>query len=94
MIDKDLVLYVARLAHLRLSEAEIAAFTQDLGKILDYVHKLDELDTSNIAPTAHAVPLPTKFRNDQAQSGIGLDKALANAPEPLGNGFGVPKIIE
>ena len=94
MIDRELVQYVARLAHLSLSESEVGAITRDLASILDYVRKLDELDTSAVEPTSHAVPLPTLLRDDITRPSLPLERALANAPERLGDGFGVPKIIE
>jgi aspartyl-tRNA(Asn)/glutamyl-tRNA(Gln) amidotransferase subunit C len=94
MIDKDKVRYVARLAHLSLTEPEVDRLAHDLTAILDYVRQLEEVDTSAVEPTAHAVPLATEFREDAARPGIGLERALANAPERLGDGFGVPKIIE
>jgi aspartyl-tRNA(Asn)/glutamyl-tRNA(Gln) amidotransferase subunit C len=94
MIDEDRVRYVARLAHLSLSDAEVRRFAKDLSSILDWVRKLDELDTSSVEPTSHAVALPTKLRDDEVVESLGVERALANAPERLGDGFGVPKIIE
>ncbi len=94
MIDKEQVRYVARLAHLSLSEAEVDRLAHDLSSILDYVRKLEELDTSAIEPTAHAVPLATTLRDDAVKPGLPPERALQGAPEPLGGGFGVPKIVE
>ena len=94
MIDREQVRAIARLAHLRLSEAEVESLAHDMTSILDYVHKLDELDTGEVPPATHAVPLGTLWRDDEMREGLGVDRALANAPERLGDGFGVPKIIE
>ncbi|MCK5690137.1 Asp-tRNA(Asn)/Glu-tRNA(Gln) amidotransferase subunit GatC [Myxococcota bacterium] len=93
-INRDEVLRIAQLAHLTLSEKEVELYSDDLSKILDYIHKLDELDLDDIKPTAHAVDLPTKYRPDVAQKSFDVETALKNAPERLGDGFGVPKIIE
>ncbi len=94
MIDDDRVRYVAKLARLSLSEDEVRGLAKDLSSILDWVKKLDELDTSAVETTAHAVELPTKVRPDEVVPSLAPERALANAPERLGDGFGVPKIIE
>jgi aspartyl-tRNA(Asn)/glutamyl-tRNA(Gln) amidotransferase subunit C len=65
-----------------------------MAKILSYVKKLDECDTANVVATSHAVPLPVKLRQDEVTTGLPIDKVFANAPERIGDGFGVPKIIE
>ena len=62
--------------------------------ILDYVDKLNELDTTGIEPTAHAVPMDNAFREDHTSGSIGIDRALANAPAKSGSCFKVPKVIE
>lgn len=93
-ISRDEALRVARLARLTVTDAEAEALTRDLAKILAYVHKLDELDVRDVEATSHAVELPTKLRPDEAAPGLSLEKAMQNAPERLGDGFGVPKIIE
>ena len=94
MIDDDRVRYVAKLARLSLSDDEVHGLAKELSSILDWVKKLDELDTSGVEVTSHAVDLPTRLRDDQVKPSLPVDQALANAPEPLNDGFGVPKIIE
>ncbi len=86
--------YVARLARLELTPAEKELFAGQMGAILGYVEKLKELDTDGIMPTFHAVPMENSFREDVAFSSIGLEKALANAPDRAGSFFAVPKVIE
>ena len=93
-ITEDEIQKIARLARLKLGEEEVHSLTADIESILTYVDKLDELDTSNVEPTSHAVELPTKYRTDEVGDELPVEKALANAPERLGDGFGVPKIIE
>jgi aspartyl-tRNA(Asn)/glutamyl-tRNA(Gln) amidotransferase subunit C len=93
-IDLQEVRRVAKLARLTLTDAEAERLTGDMAKILTYVKKLDECDTTNVVATSHAVPLPVKLRQDDVASGLPIDKVFANAPERIGDGFGVPKIIE
>ena len=93
-IDLDEVKKVAKLARLAISDEEARSLQKDLSAILGYVQKLDELKTDEVEPTSHAVDLPTKFRPDEIKESIDTELALKNAPERLGDGFGVPKIIE
>ena len=93
-ISLDEVRRIAALARLTLSEEEIPALAGDLGSILKYIKSLESLDTSNISPTTHAVLLETLYREDAVTASLPVEAALQNAPERLGDGFGVPKIIE
>ncbi len=86
--------YVARLARLDLSNEEKGLFAGQMDAILDYVEKLGELNTDGIQPTSHAVPVENAFRKDQATPSIGVEKALANAPDPVAGFYRVPKVIE
>ena len=93
-ITKDQVLYVADLARLDLDEASIDKFAGQIGKILDYVDKLNEIDTEGIRPTSHAISLTNAFREDEQKEHLERDQALANAPQKEEGAFVVPKIIE
>ena len=93
-ITKDEVLYVADLARLDLDEASIDKFAGQIGTILDYVDKLNEVDTGGIRPTSHAISLTNAFREDDQKEHLELDQALANAPQQEEGAFVVPKIIE
>ncbi len=93
-IDQEEVLRIAKLARLELEEAEVEGLARDLGSILNYVHKLDELDTEGVEATTHAVELKTALREDKMEPGLDVELGLRQAPERLGDGFGVPKIIE
>ena len=86
--------YVARLARLELSLEEKELFAGQMDAILGYVEKLKGLNTEGIVPTSHAVPMENAFREDVVRPSIGLEKALANAPERAGTFFAVPKVIE
>ncbi|MFW6381328.1 MAG: Asp-tRNA(Asn)/Glu-tRNA(Gln) amidotransferase subunit GatC [Bacillota bacterium] len=93
MISEKEVKHIAGLAHLKLTEEEVATFTRQLGDILDSFDKLDELDTEEVRPTAHAIPMHNVLREDEVEPSIDRNKALANAPEQRGGQFRVPKII-
>jgi aspartyl-tRNA(Asn)/glutamyl-tRNA(Gln) amidotransferase subunit C len=86
--------YVARLARLELTAGEKELFAGQMDAILGYVEKLKGVDTDGIIPTSHAVPMENSFREDLVRPSIGLEKALANAPERAGSFFAVPKVIE
>jgi len=86
--------YVAHLARLRLSPEEAEKFTSQLDQILVYFEKLNQLDTSNIEPTSHPIPMVNAFREDVVKPSIDVEEALVNAPDKEGNFFKVPKIIE
>jgi aspartyl-tRNA(Asn)/glutamyl-tRNA(Gln) amidotransferase subunit C len=85
---------VALLARLELSEDEKELFTGQMDAILAYVDKLNELQTDDIVPTSHAVPMENAFREDVVGPSIGVDNALANAPDRMEDFFRVPKVIE
>jgi aspartyl-tRNA(Asn)/glutamyl-tRNA(Gln) amidotransferase subunit C len=93
-LTREQVQHVAKLARLSLSDDEITTFTGQMGTILDYVKKLNELNTDGIVPTAHAVPMENAFRDDVVRPSIGVDNALANAPDRVEGFFRVPKVIE
>lgn len=88
------VKYVAELARLELSETEVTEFTKQLNDILSFVQQLQNVDTSNIEPTAHANPVFNVLRNDEAQKGFGSSNALLNAPNSSQNQFKVPRVVE
>ena len=93
-IAPEEVLRIAKLARLELEENEVEGLARDLGSILNYVHKLDELNTEGVEATTHAVELETALREDKMEPGLDVKLGLRQAPERLGDGFGVPKIIE
>jgi aspartyl-tRNA(Asn)/glutamyl-tRNA(Gln) amidotransferase subunit C len=92
-ITSEQVKYVAKLARLELSSGEVESVTGHLDRILTYVEKLNELDTSGVKPTTHALEITNVFREDQVQQSIGQEKALANAPRQNSESFIVPRVI-
>ena len=93
-IDQTQVKKVAKLSRLQLSEAEVAEFTGQLSAILEYMEKMNELDTSDVEPLAHCLPISNIFREDCIKKSLGTEKTLANAPQRDGEFFKVPKIMD
>ena len=93
-ITRSQVEHVAKLARLAIGEEEKALFARQISSILTYVQTLNRLDTSNVEPTSHVVPLENVFREDEVKPSLSHDHALANAPDVDGGCFRVPKIIE
>ncbi len=93
-ITRTDVEHVATLARLELAEDEKDRFTGQLDAILAYVEKLNELNTDGIIPTSHAVPVENAFREDEVRFSIGVENALANAPDRVEGFFRVPRVIE
>ncbi len=85
---------VALLARLKLSDDEKELFTRQVGSIIDYIEKLNELDIKDIEPTAHVLQVKNVFREDKSRPSLPREKALQNAPESNDNFYRVPKIIE
>ena len=92
-ISKKQVEHVAHLARLTLTEEELERMTGQLDNILSYIAKLDELDTSRIAPTSHVFSVCNAFRPDRVQESLPRNEALSNAPKQNGEMFQVPRII-
>ncbi len=88
------VRWVAHLARLELSEAELDTMTRQLTSIVDFVNQLQAVPTEDVEPMAHALPLQNVFRADQPRPSLSPDEALANAPDRQGNFFGVPAIFD
>jgi aspartyl-tRNA(Asn)/glutamyl-tRNA(Gln) amidotransferase subunit C len=85
---------VARLARLQLSPEELERMRRELDAILVYIDKLRDLDTTDVAPTSHAVPLTNAMREDTLRPPFPAADMLANAPERAADLFRVPRIIE
>ena len=92
-ITKDEVLYVADLARLELDDTAIEKYADQIGTILEYVDQLKAVDTEGVRPTSHAIFLTNAFREDEEQTHLDRDKALANAPEKEEGNFVVPKVV-
>jgi aspartyl-tRNA(Asn)/glutamyl-tRNA(Gln) amidotransferase subunit C len=93
-IDRDVVLHVAKLASLSLSEAEVDRFAGELARIVAYVEQLDTLDTRDVPPTAHVQVERIPLRRDEVTPGLSHEDALSQAPQVEADGFAVPAFLE
>ena len=85
---------VAKLARLELSGDDLARMQTQLSAILDYVAQLDELNTDGVEPLAHPLPVENVFRPDEPTPSLPPDAALQNAPNRVGDYFGVPAVFD
>ncbi|MCL4113298.1 UNVERIFIED_CONTAM: hypothetical protein GTU68_007628 [Idotea baltica] len=93
-MDRSTVEKVARLGRLKLTDEELDRFADQLGSVLTYVDMLNEVDTDNVEPMAHAVELTNVLREDVAIESLPREAALSNAPLTDGKYFLVPQILD
>ena len=94
MITREDVLKAAELARLALTEEETELYTGQIQRILGYVEKLSELDTTGVEPTSYTANDKGAMREDKAVESLSREEALANAPVSERGCFKVPQIIE
>jgi len=93
MISREEVLHIARLTKLKLSEEEVELFREQLGEILEYFRKLEEVDTEDVEPLKHVIATEKAFREDEPRGSVSPEEALKNAPKRRDGYFEVPKVI-
>lgn len=93
VISDETIEYVGILAKLELSDEEKEQAKKDMGEMLDYIDKLNELDTTGVEPMSHVFPVNNVFREDVVTNGDGSEATLRNAPSKKDNGFKVPRTI-
>ena len=93
-LSLDQLRHVARLSRLALEDDELQVFDEQLNSILEYMEQLNQLDTTDIPPTAQVLDLRNVLRQDAVKQEQTVEDMLENAPERRGDFFGVPRIIE
>ena len=93
-LSREEVLHIARLARLGLTETEVDKFREQLSNILENFEALQQVDTTDIPPTAHTVALQNVVRDDEAAASLPPDEILANAPRQEGDYFRVRAVLE
>lgn len=86
--------HVAKLARLDLSNEEKERYTEQLNAILKYAEKLNELNTDDVTPTTHVLPIRNVMREDESRPSLPIEKVMANAPEEEEGQFKVPAVLE
>ena len=93
-LTRDEVLHIARLARLGLTEDEVDRFQEQLSNLLEHFETLQQVDTSNVSPTAQAINLQNVMRDDTVAPSLSADEVLANAPRQEGDFFRVRAVLE
>lgn len=88
------MLYIARLARLRLTDEEVPRMQRDLDAILGYVATLRELDTKGVPPTTHVLEIATPLRSDEVRGVLPVEEVVRNAPQHDDSAMIVPKVLE
>ncbi|MBQ6806392.1 MAG: Asp-tRNA(Asn)/Glu-tRNA(Gln) amidotransferase subunit GatC [Lachnospiraceae bacterium] len=94
IINDETIEYVGILAKLELSDEEKEQAKRDMGRMLDYIDKLGELDTEGVEPMSHIFPMQNVFREDGITNTDTRGELLANAPEEKDGMFAVPRTFE
>lgn len=94
IISDETIEYVGILAKLDLNDKEKEAAKKDMGSMLDYIDKLNELDTTGVEPMSHVFPVNNVFREDTVTNGDDRDNILKNAPESKDGSFVVPRTVD
>ncbi|RKY24503.1 MAG: Asp-tRNA(Asn)/Glu-tRNA(Gln) amidotransferase GatCAB subunit C [Planctomycetota bacterium] len=93
IIDAELVRHIGKLSRISLSDAEVAALGEQIGAMVEYFDKLQQLDTNAVEPMAHAVELTNVLAPDEPGQSLSPAEALANSPQHDENFFKVPKVL-
>ena len=94
IISDETIEYVGILAKLELSDEEKEQAKSDMGRMLDYIDKLGELNTTGVEPMSHVFPVQNVFREDVVTNSDTREELLANAPEQKDGMFMVPRTFE
>lgn len=94
IISDETIEYVGILAKLELSEEEREQAKKDMGRMLDYIDKLNELDTEGVEPMSHIFPVNNVFRSDEVTNGDDSENMLLNAPQKKEGTYMVPKTFD
>ena len=93
-LSKDEIQYIAHLARLEVSESEMSAYTEKLGKVIEFTDELRAADTGELLPMAHPVQMAQRLRPDEVTEGNDRDYIQKNAPEVTDGLYVVPRVVE
>ncbi|MCX8074235.1 MAG: Asp-tRNA(Asn)/Glu-tRNA(Gln) amidotransferase subunit GatC [Clostridia bacterium] len=93
-VSKEQVKHIANLARLKLSDEELEKYTNSLSDIVDFAESLNEVDVSNVEPTAHILKIQNVFRKDELKESFDREELFKNAPTKESGCISVPKVVE
>lgn len=93
-LTKEDIASVAYLSRLELSEEEKDELTGHINRLLENFERLQELDTADVEPTSHVIPVANVFREDVARPSLPVEDVIANGPQVADNCFVVPRVVE
>ncbi|UCH34300.1 MAG: Asp-tRNA(Asn)/Glu-tRNA(Gln) amidotransferase subunit GatC [Armatimonadota bacterium] len=93
-LSQQEVEHIALLSRLKLTDEERERMTTQLNDIMRFYEQLGELDTTDVEPTSHVIPMSNVLRADEARPSLPVDDVLENAPERAGDSFRVPRVVE
>ena len=93
-VSEEEVKHLASLARLKFTDEEIAAYTKDLGNIVEFAEQLNEIDVTDVKPTAHILDIHNVFRKDETHESYDREKLLQNAPTKAAGCISVPQVVE
>ena len=93
-LTDDQIRWVSHLARLEFDPQELALFTQQLSKIVDYVNQLEAVNVDGVEPLSHPSPIQNVFRADEVKPSLTTEEALANAPSRKGDFYAVPAVMD
>ena len=93
-LTSDEVRHVALLTRIRLTEQEVELYRSQMDDILEHFQMLQELDTNQVPPTSHSIPLDTVMREDETKPCLDKEDVLSNAPRREGDYFRVKAVLE
>ena len=93
-LSREEVLHIARLARLGLTEAEVEKFREQLSHLLENFEVLQQVDTTDVPPTAQSINLQNILRDDEVAESLLPGQILANAPQKEGDFFRIRAVLE
>lgn len=93
-VSEEEVRHIAALARLKFTDEEVTKYTKDLAGIVEFAEQLNEVDVTDIKPTAHILDIHNVFRKDDMRDSYNREKLLQNAPTKVAGCISVPKVVE
>ena len=93
-LSREDIEYIAHLARLEVSESDVPAYVDKLGRIIEFIDELGQADTVDMVPMAHPLDMSQRLRADEVTESDERDRYQANAPETENGVYVVPRVVE